>query len=89
MKKRITVELDPSTLRWLQAFARSQGGTLSGTATAESILAQAAFCIADYAGRRPGSWEADVAGNMMIASGWQDATAPAAALVCKLKDARP
>ena|SRR5258706_389946 len=61
---RLTVDIDPSTFRWLTALAKAN------EVTPGTLLAQAAFCMADYAGRRPGSWEAGQAGEMLVASGW-------------------
>lgn len=71
--KTVTVKLDPSTHRWLNALAKANSHTElnAGTVTPEKLLAQAAFCIADYAGRRDGSWEADVARSLLLASGYQ------------------
>ncbi len=65
-KKTLTVQVDPSTLRWLIALARAN------KVEPATLLAQAAFCMADYAGRRVGSWEASQAGEMLVASGWQE-----------------
>src|SRR2546423_1916700 len=75
MEKSITVKVDESTYRWLSAFASVQGKdentTKSRRATPAKLLAQAAFCMADYAGRRDGSWESDVAKQLLYASGFQ------------------
>ncbi len=72
--KKIIVEVDASTWRWLRAFARANSNTdiHPGKVTEADILAQAAFCVADHAGRRNGSWEASVAQSMMDASGYQE-----------------
>lgn len=71
----IKVELDASTHRWLNELAATNSHTElnAGTVTAGQLLQQAAFCMADHAGRRHGSWEADVARQLLFASGYQQA----------------
>lgn len=59
--------MSASTKQWLLAFVKANNVTV------EEMLAQAAFCIADYAGRREGSWEAGVGGDLVMASGYQEA----------------
>jgi len=59
------VHLDPSTRMWLVALARANN------TTPNFILEEAAFCFANSAGRRTGSWEADTGGNMLTACGFQ------------------
>lgn len=70
--RKITVEVDASTYRWLRALGRANDKAPNrlGEAGAEGILAQAAFCIADCAGRRTGSWEASVAESLLTSSGY-------------------
>jgi hypothetical protein len=63
-RREIAVKLDPSTRSWLLALARKN------KTTAAALLAQAAFCFADAAGRRRGSWEADVANSLLVSSGF-------------------
>ena len=72
-RKTVTVNLDESTHRWLTELAKANSGTElnPGQVSAAKLIAQAAFCMADYAGRRPGSWEADVARSLLFASGYQ------------------
>lgn len=74
-KRKLTVELDVSTWRWLRALARANSNSKpfneGHTVTAEEMLAQAAFCFADAAGRRTGSWEASVGQSMLDSSGYQ------------------
>jgi hypothetical protein len=68
--KRITVKVTDSTFRWLTALAKANSENAAGIEpTASALLSQAAFCFADYAGRRPGSWEADVGGSLLRSSG--------------------
>lgn len=71
--KSVKVKLDASTWRWLRAYAKANSNTQLNNhkVTPEDLLEQAAFCFGDAAGRRDGSWEADVGGNMLIASGFQ------------------
>lgn len=54
-----------STRRWLNAIAKVNN------TIPKALLEQAAFCIADYAGRRPGSWEAEVGRQLMSPSEFQ------------------
>lgn len=65
------VRVDHATARWLNALARANSAhrdvRVRGFA---ALLEQAAFCLADCAGRRTGSWEADVARTMLIACGY-------------------
>ncbi len=63
--KTVTVKVDESTFRWLNELAKAQRNR---EVTAAEFLAQAAFCMADYAGRREGSWEADLGRNLLKAS---------------------
>lgn len=72
--KKITVKVDESTFRWLKAFAKAQSGSTLNPekVTAGDLLGSAAFCIADHAGRRTGSWEAEVGRQMMVSSGYQN-----------------
>lgn len=67
----IRLRVDPPTARWLRALARANAGHLEvrerGVA---AILEQAAFCLADCAGRRTGSWEAQVARELLTSSGF-------------------
>ncbi len=71
--KKITVKVDESTYRWLTALAKANNPNelYPEPVDAGKLLTQAAFCMADYAGRREGSWEADVARQLLIASGYQ------------------
>lgn len=70
--KKITVTVDASTWRWLGALARAnqKADMLLAPSTREGILAQAAFCFADAAGRRTGSWEASVGQSLLDSSGY-------------------
>lgn len=72
--KTVTVKVDESTHRWLEAFAEANCNTelTPRQIDASDLLAQAAFCIADYAGRRVGSWEADAGRQLMISSGFHE-----------------
>jgi hypothetical protein len=72
--KTISVEVDPSTYRWLSALAKANSfnSIHNHEVTPAELLAQAAFCLADYAGRRTGSWEANVGWNLAIPSGYQE-----------------
>jgi len=73
-RHRVKLELDASTHRWLTAFAQAnsnQPPLNAGKVTVAALLSQAAFCMADYAGRRPGSWEASVAEGLLLSSGFQ------------------
>ncbi|HVV01766.1 MAG TPA: hypothetical protein VHH88_10425 [Verrucomicrobiae bacterium] len=74
MKKAITVKVDESTYRWLKALANANSNSQLNQhkVTPAELLAQAAFCFADYAGRREGSWEAEVGRNLLMASGYQE-----------------
>lgn len=63
--RKLTIQLDESTARWLIALAHAN------QTTGEAMLAQAASCMADYAGRRPGSCEADVGAGLLRSSGWE------------------
>lgn len=69
--KTIVVTVSAGTLEWLQklAFNMSRGPAAPTGTTVEELLAQAAFCFADAAGRRPGSWEAGVGREMLRSSG--------------------
>jgi hypothetical protein len=71
--KTVTVYLDSSTHRWLTALAKANSKTdlNPGKVNAAQLLAQAAFCFADHAGRRHGSWEAEAGRAMLFASGYQ------------------
>jgi len=40
--------------------------------SAAELLRNAAFCFADYAGRRDGSWEADAGRNLLMSAGYQE-----------------
>ena len=88
--KRIRVEVDDSTYRWLVALAKANAVNnkcgMELDSTPGGLLAQAAFCFADYAGRRTGSWEADVGGNLLIASGFQNAVVYEAYDRCTARD---
>ncbi|HLP00630.1 MAG TPA: hypothetical protein VK163_01295 [Opitutaceae bacterium] len=69
-----TVRVSPSTARWLRALARAgkprwEKGKRADPCTVAELLEQAADCMADCAGRRPGSWEADVARSLLESSG--------------------
>jgi hypothetical protein len=61
----VFIQASGSTHRWLHALAKANKTTI------DDLLTQAAFCFADHAGRREGSWEADVAGSMLRSSGFQ------------------
>lgn len=88
--KKLTVEVDVSSWRWLRALARANAKSdlPLANSTPEGILAQAAFCFADAAGRRSGSWEADVGRNLLYSSGFQTGPTGAACILCRLADAR-
>ncbi len=78
----ITVRVSPSTARWLRALARAgkpswEKGRKPDPCTPEELLEQAAFCMADAAGRRTGSWEADVARSLLMSSGLPTEPRPA------------
>lgn len=84
-----TVRVSPSTARWLRALARAgkprwEKGRKPDPCTPEELLEQAAFCMADCAGRRTGSWEADVARTLLFSSGFntQASTADQFRLLC-------
>ena len=64
-ERSVSLKVSASTHRWLTAFAKANG------ITAGELLAQAAFCFADHAGRRSGSWEGSVAGDMARSCGYQ------------------
>jgi hypothetical protein len=72
-KTKLTVKIDNSTYRWLCALAQANSNTQLNQkkVTAGELLAQAAFCMGDYAGRRIGSWEAEAAQPLLVASGYQ------------------
>lgn len=71
--KTVKVKLDPSTLRWLRAFAKVNSKTQlnSHNVTPAKLLGEAAFCLADSAGRHHG-WRADLGGSMLLACGFQE-----------------
>lgn len=71
--KPVTVRLDESTHRWLSELAKANSNTElnPGKINMAQLLAKAAFCFADHAGRREGSWEADVGRNLLLAAGYQ------------------
>lgn len=71
--KIVTVEVDESTYRWLELFAKANCNTLvhEREIGPSDLLKQAAFCFADSAGRRDGSWEAGVGRTLLQASGFQ------------------
>ena len=72
--KKINVQLDASTWRWLSALAKANSNTQLNQhkVTPQELLAQAAFCFADYAGRRDGSWEAHAGAQLLTPSGYQE-----------------
>jgi hypothetical protein len=74
--KTIAVKVDDSTYRWLAALAKANSINnecgMEDQSTPGGLLAQAAFCFADHAGRRTGSWEAYVGRQMLDASGFQN-----------------
>jgi hypothetical protein len=80
-KPTIVVKLDLSTWRWLNALANANSFTEfhDHEVTAAELLTQAAFCMADFAGRRIGSWEAEAGRNLLIASGYQGKIDPSKA----------
>ena len=84
----IKVTMDASTWRWLRALARAheKSDLPLAPATPAGLLAQAAFCFADAAGRRPGSWEADVGRSMLISSGFQEDLRAVEYHLCKMAD---
>jgi hypothetical protein len=88
--KKITVRLDLSTWRWLQALARANKSAeiLMSPSTPAGLLEQAAFCFADAAGRRTGSWEADVGRSMLVSSGFQEELSAADHARCARADER-
>lgn len=71
-RKTVKVKLDPSTWRWLRALAEANSNTeLNGHEVKPGdLLGQAAFCIADAAGRHHG-WRADVGGHFLHPTGYQ------------------
>jgi hypothetical protein len=68
--KKIKVRLDASTWRWLRALTRNRSENCLGKPTARGGLQQAAFRMADCAGRRQGAWTAEVARRMLESSGY-------------------
>jgi len=60
----VEVPLDESTHNWLLELAKANNVQVC------DLLAQAAFCFADNAGRREGSWEASAARAMLVSSGY-------------------
>lgn len=75
MKKTFKVKVDLSTWRWLRAFARANSNTQlnQGKVTPGTLLAQAAACMADHAGRDTDSWRSRSAQLLLDASGYQGA----------------
>lgn len=85
--KTLRVRVSESTHRWLSALAAANVENRAGVgSTAADLLAQAAFCFADYAGRRTGSWEAGVGGAMLISSGIQNPVSAKASDRCCAQD---
>jgi hypothetical protein len=72
-KKRITIQVDADTYQWLKRLENDlQHVHFPGEkVTMQALLQQAAFCFADHAGRRTGSWEADVGGRLLQSSGYE------------------
>lgn len=72
--KTVKVKIDASTHRWLRALAKANSNTQlnANKITAAHLIERAAFCFGDAAGRRDGSWEADVGINMLMACGYQE-----------------
>lgn len=92
MKHRIIkVKVDVSTWRWLRALARANSKATefqpAAKLTEADILAQAAFCFADAAGRRAGSWEASVGQSLLDSSGFQQTVTGADWQRCEKLDA--
>jgi len=77
-RKKVTVYLDLSTHRWLAAYAKANSGDHrlgygpARRVTARKLLTHAAFCVADFAGRKPGSWQALGALHIMMPAGYQE-----------------
>lgn len=63
-KRQFTVEVPPSTSRWLRALARAN------RVRAEDLLVRTAICIAAAAGQSPGSPEAEVGRRLLWLSGY-------------------
>ncbi len=72
-KRKIVLTVGPSTYCWLRALSRANKKAPLAVAgsSVEEMLEQAAFCLADCAGRRTGSWEADVARSLLTSSGYR------------------
>ena len=69
--KTLKVTIDRSTWRWLKAMADAHNrieGNLP--VTPQELISEAAFALADGAGRRTGSWEGDAGRRLIEGSGW-------------------
>lgn len=68
-RKVLRLTIDEETWAWLLLIAQQTDQAPAGKHTVPQLLAQAALCMADAAGRRPGSWEAEVGRNLLQRSG--------------------
>ena len=62
--KSFTIEVSASIWRWLRALAKEN------RVRAEDMLARAAWCMADGAGRNPTTPEADVGRRLLYSGGY-------------------
>lgn len=69
--KTFTIEVPASVWRWLRALAREN------RVRTEDMLARAARCMAEAAGRNPGSPEADVGRRLLYSGGYNGDIPPA------------
>lgn len=87
--KTVKVKIDASTHRWLRALAKANSNTQLNAKkiTPAHLVAEAAFCLADYAGRHCGS-KADVGGNLLLCCGFGETIAAQKMMRLKAQDRR-
>jgi hypothetical protein len=66
-----TIEVSASIWRWLRALAREN------KVRAEDMLARAAWCMADAAGKNPTSPESDIGRRLLYSGGYNGDISPA------------
>ena len=66
-----TIEVSASIWRWLRALAREN------KVRAEDMLARAAWCMADAAGKNPTSPESDIGQRLLYSGAYNDDISPA------------
>ena len=88
--KTLRVKVDPSTHRWLAALAQANSKSQLNPKEVkpEHLLAEAAFCLADAAGRHHG-WRADIGGSLLQANNYGEKIPFDKMMALQTEDRRP